>query len=38
VDAATAQIRSAGQQVQNSALELSKLAEDLKRLVGRFKV
>jgi methyl-accepting chemotaxis protein len=38
VDAAAGDIRSGGQQVQASAAELSKLAEQLKSLVGQFRV
>ena len=38
VDAAAGEIRSGGEQVQASAAELSKLAEQLKSLVGQFKV
>ncbi len=38
VDAAAAEIRAGGEQVQASAAELSKLAEQLKGLVGQFRV
>ena len=38
VDAITGDIRSGGAQVQASAEELSKLAEQLKGLVGQFKI
>jgi methyl-accepting chemotaxis protein len=38
VDAAAAEIRAGGEQVQASAAELSQLAEQLKRLVGQFRV
>ncbi|HOC58995.1 MAG TPA: methyl-accepting chemotaxis protein [Smithellaceae bacterium] len=38
VDTAAGHIRSGGQQVQASAAELSKLAEQLRGLVGQFKV
>ena len=38
VDAAAGDIREGGVQVQSSAAELSKLAEQLKSLVGQFKV
>jgi len=38
VDAASAEIRAGGEQVQASAGELSQLAEQLKGLVGQFKV
>jgi methyl-accepting chemotaxis protein len=38
VDSITGDIRSGGEQVQASAEELSKLAEQLKGLVGQFKV
>ncbi len=38
VEAAANEIRMGGEQVQASAAELSKLAEELKTLVGRFKV
>jgi methyl-accepting chemotaxis protein len=38
VDAAAGEIRSGGEQVQSSAAELSRLAEQLKSLVGQFKV
>jgi len=38
VDAITNDIRSGGEQVQTSAAELSRLAEQLKGLVGQFKV
>ncbi len=38
VDAAAADIRAGGEQVQCSAAELSKLAEQMKVLVGKFKV
>ncbi len=38
VDAAAAEIRAGGEQVQASAAELSQLAEQLKGLVGQFRV
>lgn len=38
IDAAAGEIHSGGMQVQASATELSKLAEQLKSLVGQFKV
>ena len=38
VDAAAAEIRAGGEQVQASAAELSQLAEQLKSLVGQFRV
>jgi len=38
VDAAAGEIREGGAQVQSSAAELSKLAEQLKSLVGQFKI
>jgi methyl-accepting chemotaxis protein len=38
VDTITGDIRTGGEQVQTSAAELSKLAEELKGLVGQFKV
>ncbi len=38
VDAAAGEIRSGGEQVQASALELSNLAEQLKSMAGQFKV
>ncbi len=38
VNAAAGEIRAGGEQVQTSAAELSKLAEQLKGLVGQFKV
>jgi methyl-accepting chemotaxis protein len=38
VDSITNDIRAGGEQVQVSAVELSKLAEQLKGLVGHFKV
>jgi methyl-accepting chemotaxis protein len=38
VDGITGDIRAGGEQVQASAEELSKLAEQLKGLVGQFKV
>jgi methyl-accepting chemotaxis protein len=38
VDTITGDIRSGGEQVQTSAEELSRLAEDLNALVGQFKV
>ena len=38
VDAAAVEIRSGGEQVQASAAELSQLAEQLKGLIGQFKV
>ncbi len=38
VDAAAGEIRSGGMQINASALELSKLAEQLKGLVGQFKI
>lgn len=38
VAAAAGEIRAGGDQIQSSAAELSKLAEQLKELVGRFKV
>jgi methyl-accepting chemotaxis protein len=38
VDSITNDIRSGGEQVQVSAVELSKLAEQLKGLVGQFKI
>lgn len=38
VDATTSEIRSHGEQVQESAVELSKMAEQLKSLVGQFKL
>ena len=38
VDAAAAEIRAGGEQVQASAAELSQLAEQLTRLVGQFRV
>ncbi len=37
VDSAAGEIREGGIQVQSSAAELSKLAEELKSLVGQFK-
>lgn len=38
INAATDEIRSGGEQVQSSAAELSQLAEQLRSLVGQFKV
>jgi methyl-accepting chemotaxis protein len=38
IDAATGQIDAGGDQVQASATKLSKLAEQLKTLVGQFRV
>lgn len=38
VDAAAGEIRTGGEQVQASSVELSKLAEQLKSLVGQFRV
>ena len=38
VDGITGDIRAGGEQVQTSAEELSRLAEQLKGLVGQFKV
>ncbi len=38
IDAATGEIRSAGEQVQTSASEMSRLAEQLRHLLGAFKV
>ncbi len=38
VDTITGDIRTGGEQVQTSAAELSKLAEELKGLVGQFKI
>ena len=38
VNAAAGEIREGGEQVQASAMELSRLSEQLKELVGRFKV
>jgi methyl-accepting chemotaxis protein len=38
VDTITGDIRTGGEQVQISAAELSKLAEELKGLVGQFKI
>jgi methyl-accepting chemotaxis protein len=38
VDAAAGEIRAGGEQVEASAAELSQLAEQLKRLVGQFRV
>jgi methyl-accepting chemotaxis protein len=38
VDVSAAEIRSGGEQVASSSAELSRLAEQLKALVGQFKV
>lgn len=38
IDAAAVEIQTGGEQVQTSAFELSKLAEQLKSLVGQFKI
>ena len=38
INAATDEVRSGGEQVQSSAAELSQLAEQLRSLVGQFKV
>ena len=38
VDTITGDIRTGGEQVQTSAAELSKLAEELKGLVGQFRI
>lgn len=38
IDTAAGEIREGGEQVQSSAVELSKLAEQLKNLMGRFSI